>query len=51
MNALTTFNLADIWEAVAPLVADRTAVVCGDVRRTLRRSYLAKPAPAGWPTG
>jgi 3-oxocholest-4-en-26-oate---CoA ligase len=34
VNALTTFNLADIWEAVAPRVADRTAVVCGDVRRS-----------------
>jgi 3-oxocholest-4-en-26-oate---CoA ligase len=29
-----TFNLADIWEAVAPRVPDRTAVVCGEVRRT-----------------
>jgi 3-oxocholest-4-en-26-oate---CoA ligase len=29
-----TFNLADIWEATAPRVPDRIAVVCGDVRRT-----------------
>jgi 3-oxocholest-4-en-26-oate---CoA ligase len=31
---LTTFNLADIWEAVCDRVADRTAVVCGDRRVT-----------------
>jgi acyl-CoA synthetase (AMP-forming)/AMP-acid ligase II len=30
----STFNLADIWEATAPRVPDRVAVVCGDVRRT-----------------
>ncbi len=29
-----TFNFADVWEAVAPRVADRTALVCGDQRRT-----------------
>ena len=29
-----TFNLADIWEAMAERVPDRIAVVCGDVRRT-----------------
>jgi acyl-CoA synthetase (AMP-forming)/AMP-acid ligase II len=29
-----TFNFADVWEAVAPRVADRTALVCGDERRT-----------------
>ena len=29
-----TFNLADIWEAVAPRVPERTAVVCDGVRRT-----------------
>ncbi len=31
-HALTTFNLADIWEAVSDLVADRLALVCGDRR-------------------
>jgi len=29
-----TFNLADIWQAVAHQVPDRTAAVCGEVRRT-----------------
>ncbi len=29
-----TFNFADIWEAVAPQVEDRTALVCGEQRRT-----------------
>jgi acyl-CoA synthetase (AMP-forming)/AMP-acid ligase II len=32
--SLTTYNFADVWEAVAPRVADRTAVVCGDRRLT-----------------
>ncbi|MCX7619778.1 MAG: acyl-CoA synthetase [Acidimicrobiales bacterium] len=36
MGTLTTFNLADIWEAVADRVGDRTAVVCGDRRLTYR---------------
>lgn len=31
---LTTFNLADVWEAVADLVARREALVCGDRRQT-----------------
>jgi acyl-CoA synthetase (AMP-forming)/AMP-acid ligase II len=30
----TSFNLADLWEAVSDLVPTRTAAVCGDVRRT-----------------
>jgi 3-oxocholest-4-en-26-oate---CoA ligase len=29
-----SFNLADLWEAVVPRVAERIAVVCDDVRRT-----------------
>ena len=29
-----SFNLADLWEAVADLVPTRTAAVCGDVRRS-----------------
>jgi acyl-CoA synthetase (AMP-forming)/AMP-acid ligase II len=29
-----TFNLADMWEAVQPLVAERTALVVDDVTRT-----------------
>ena len=33
-TAPSTYNLADIWEAVSAVVADRTAVVCGDTRRT-----------------
>ena len=33
-TTLSTYNLADVWEAIAEQVADRTAVVCGDVRRT-----------------
>jgi hypothetical protein len=33
----TTYHLADLFEAVVPLVADRTALVCGDERRTSRR--------------
>ena len=28
------FNLADLWEATADTVPDRTAVVCGDRRLT-----------------
>ncbi len=32
--ALTTFNLADIWEMVVDRVGERTAVVCGDRRIT-----------------
>jgi acyl-CoA synthetase (AMP-forming)/AMP-acid ligase II len=36
MSDLTTFNFADIWEAVSDRVADRTAVVCGDRRLTYR---------------
>ena len=31
---MTTFNLADLFESVVDSVPDRTAVVCGDVRRT-----------------
>ena len=31
---LSTYNLADIWEATSDLVADRTAVVFGDRRLT-----------------
>jgi acyl-CoA synthetase (AMP-forming)/AMP-acid ligase II len=31
---VTTYNLADLWEAVSDRVPDRTAVVCGDVRRS-----------------
>jgi len=35
MNAdLTTYNLADVWEAVSDRVGDRTAVVCGERRTT-----------------
>ena len=30
----TTYNFADLWEAVWPLVPDRTAIVCGRDRRT-----------------
>ena len=30
----SSFNLADLWEAVCDLVPDRTAAVCGDVRRS-----------------
>ncbi len=33
-TALGSYNLADVWEAVADLVAERTAVVCADVRRS-----------------
>ncbi|MCU1351926.1 MAG: acyl-CoA synthetase [Acidimicrobiales bacterium] len=29
-----SFAFADVWEAVAPLVAERTALVCGPQRRT-----------------
>jgi len=29
-----SFNFADMWEAVAPQVAERTALVCGEQRRT-----------------
>jgi 3-oxocholest-4-en-26-oate---CoA ligase len=32
----TTFNLADVWEAVADTVPDRTALVYGDRRLTFR---------------
>ena len=30
----TTYNFADLWEAVAPRVAEREALVCGPQRRT-----------------
>ena len=30
----TTFNFADIWEAMWPLAPERTALVCGTQRRT-----------------
>jgi acyl-CoA synthetase (AMP-forming)/AMP-acid ligase II len=30
----STFNLADLWESAAARVPERTAVVCGDVRRS-----------------
>ena len=33
-TAPTTFNIADLWEAVWPGVAERTGFVCGDERRT-----------------
>jgi acyl-CoA synthetase (AMP-forming)/AMP-acid ligase II len=33
-TAPATFNFADLWEAVWPHVADRTAIVCGRDRRT-----------------
>ena len=33
-ESLSEYNLADIWEAVSDLVADRVAVTCLDVRRT-----------------
>ena len=36
MGAPTTFNFADIWEAVWPEVPDRTALVCGAQRRSYR---------------
>ena len=31
-DAPATYHLADLWEAVVPHVADRTALVCGDRR-------------------
>ncbi len=31
---MTTFNLADIFESVADVLGERTAIVCGDERRT-----------------
>jgi acyl-CoA synthetase (AMP-forming)/AMP-acid ligase II len=34
VTAPATFNLADLWEAVVPRVADRVAVVCDGERRT-----------------
>ena len=34
MGGLSTYNLADVWEAVADRVGDRTALVVGDLRRT-----------------
>lgn len=34
MGALTTYNLADIWEAVSDRVGERVALVCGDRRLT-----------------
>ncbi len=37
MGSPSTFNFADIWEAVWPVADDRTALVCGDQRRTYRQ--------------
>jgi acyl-CoA synthetase (AMP-forming)/AMP-acid ligase II len=34
MSELTTFNLADVWEAVCDRVADREAVTCAGTRRS-----------------
>ncbi|HEY4376260.1 MAG TPA: AMP-binding protein, partial [Acidimicrobiales bacterium] len=34
-----TFAFADVWEAVAPRVPDRIAVVCGPQRRTYGELY------------
>ncbi len=36
MGEPATFNFADIWEAVWPRSAERTALVCGQQRRTYR---------------
>jgi len=33
---LVSYNLADLFESVADAIGDRTAVVCGDARRTYR---------------
>jgi acyl-CoA synthetase (AMP-forming)/AMP-acid ligase II len=45
---LTTFNLADIWEAVSDRVADRTAVVCGDRRVTYAELEARSNRLAHW---
>ncbi len=48
----STFNFADLWEAVAARVPERTALVCGDRRLTYaeveeRANRLAHPLAAG----
>ena len=47
-DELTTFNLADIWEAVSDRVADRTAVVCGDRRVTYAELEARSNRLAHW---
>ncbi|MCU0268103.1 MAG: acyl-CoA synthetase [Acidimicrobiales bacterium] len=41
-SALSTYNLADVWEATAAHVADRTAIICGD--RSVRYDELDRRA-------
>ena len=45
---LNTYNLADIWEAVSDRVGDRTAVVCGDERRTFAELEARANRLAHW---
>ncbi|MCC5952626.1 MAG: acyl-CoA synthetase [Acidimicrobiia bacterium] len=42
------YNFADLWDAVAPRVADRTALVCGDDRRTYAELADRVSRLAGW---
>jgi acyl-CoA synthetase (AMP-forming)/AMP-acid ligase II len=44
----STFNLADLWEAVVPHVADRIALVCGDRRLTYAELAERADRLAAW---
>jgi len=43
-----SFHLADLWEAVLPQLADRTAIVCGDDRRSYAELEAHAEALAAW---
>jgi len=43
-----TYNFADVWEAVVPRVAERTALVCGDRRLTYAELDDRATALARW---
>jgi acyl-CoA synthetase (AMP-forming)/AMP-acid ligase II len=45
---VSSFNLADLWEAVADLVPERTAAVCGDVRRSYAELEERSNRLANW---
>ena len=45
---MLTYNLADLWEAVAEQIPDRIAVVCGDRRRTYNELDQRANRLANW---
>ena len=50
-SASPTFNLADLWEAAADAVPDRTALVVGDRRLTYRQLEDRATRLANWMAG